>query len=306
MVKSSTNPLSFLSGFVQDRNTGRVIAQVDELKDAGSTSCWLMKWTRLDRKWYSFDLSWHATRMCVLEKPHPHLLAVGPAGIVSVNTPKGDEEEEIDSTEDGPKRRGDIRDLRAIGEHAYVVGMSRQVYRREGPGQWVRKDQGVVQPRGTLDLAGFNAIDGLDELDLYAVGFGGEIWHCHNNNWHKLDSPSNLVLLRVRVVNKELVYVSGQQGTILRGQGHHFKAIKQDVTKDDFWGMEWYRDQLYVACDSGIYVLTDGNDLLKVDMGLANDITFRHLHANDGVMFSFGPKHIVWTEDGLAWHDITP
>ena len=41
-----TTPLSFLSGFVQSREIGRVIAQIDELTEKGSTSSWLMRWTQ--------------------------------------------------------------------------------------------------------------------------------------------------------------------------------------------------------------------------------------------------------------------
>lgn len=299
------NPYSFLSGVVQDADVGRVIAQVDELKDAGSTSSTLLKWTRHDRQWTAFELSWHATRLCMGSVPEPYLLAVGPAGFVLGGNAQGTFEEEIDASDEGPGRRGDIRDLRFIGDHAYVAGMSRQVYRREGPGRWVRQDSGTVQPLGALELAGFNAIDGLSESDVFAVGFGGEIWRRHEQVWRQLDSPTNLVLHRVRVISSNLAYACGQEGVLLRGNGDQWEAIPQDTVIDDLWGMEWYREQLYVACDSGLFVLTDEDDLSRVDMGLG-DVSTRHLHQNDGVLWSFGPKHVIWTEDGINWEDVTP
>ena len=306
MVTSSSNPYSFLSGFAQDRNLGRVIAQVDELKDAGSTSTTILSWTRENGRWFSFRLDWHATRICVVEKPIRQLRATGPAGLVSINTREGAIEEVIDSSDNGPRRRGDIRDLRLIGEHVYVTGMSRQVYRREGQDDWARRDDGVVQAPGKLNVSGFNAIDGLSETDIYAVGFGGEIWRCQENQWHQVDSPTNLILHRVRVINTDIAYASGQEGVLLRGKGDIWEPIFHDSVSDDLWGMEWYRGNLYVACDSGIFVLTKDDDLKQVDIGLTGKETFRHLHQNDGVMWSFGPKHILWTEDGSLWHDITP
>ena len=308
MMQAATNPYSFLSGFVEDKNTGRVIAQIDELKDAGATDSELLKWTRTDRKWYSFDLSWHATRICVLHKPELQVIAVGPDGIVAVGSTAGVTEEEIDNSDDGPKRRGDIRDLRIIGKHAYVAGMSRQVYRREGPNIWTRQDAGVVQPLGTFEVAGINSIDGLSEMDIYAVGFGGEIWRFVRNKWRQIDSPTNLVLHRVRVIanTNNLVFACGQEGTLLRGHGDTWEHVEHDTTSEDLWGMEWFNDELYVACDEGLFVLSDTDTLEKIDMSLGAEWTCRHLHANDGVMWSFGPKHICWTEDAKKWNDVTP
>lgn len=223
-----------------------------------------------------------------------------------MSTAAGDVEEEIDPSDEGPKRRGHIRDLRVIGEYAYVSGMSRQVYRREGPGVWSRQDSGTVLPRGAIELAGFNAIDGLSEDDIYAVGFGGEIWRRYQGNWRRLESPTDVVLHRIRVIAPDLVYISGQGGVLLRGFGDSWEVIPHEATEADLWGMEWYRERLYVACDDGMFVLSPDDDLQQIDLGLGEPWTCRHLHANDGVMWSFGPKHLAWTEDAVTWHDVTP
>ena len=306
MATSSTNPYSFISGFVEDKNTARAIAQIDELKEAGATDSELLKWTGADGKWYSFDLEWHATRVCVLQKPELTVIAVGPAGIVVEGSSAGVQEGNIDDSEDGPMRRGDIRDLRVIGKWVYAAGMSRQVYRRERPNQWSRVDSGVVQHRGALDVAGFNSLDGSSEKDIYAVGFAGEIWRFANNQWKQLDSPTNMVLHRVRVVSKNLVFACGQEGTLLRGQGDTWRHIDHDATTEDLWGLEWFKDRLFVACDDGLFRLNDDDTLEKVDTGLGDEWTFRHLHCNDGVMFSFGPKHICWTNNAKQWNNVTP
>jgi len=297
---------NFLSGFVQSHEFARVIAQDDELLAADVNHSLIMKWNEADQEWSYFDLDWIATRLWVMFEPNIQLFATGPAGIVSVVTAQDDNEEMIDDSPEGPCGHGDIRDLRLIGEHLYVTGMGRQVYRRDGLNKWSRQDMGLVQPLGTLEVSGLNAIDGLNESDIYAVGFGGEIWRYKENKWCQNDSPTNLVLHCVRVIRSDLVYASGQAGILLRGYGNIWESIEHDATDEDLWGMEWFNGKLYVTCDDGLFVLTDSDKLKKADMGLGDSWTCRHLHANDGVMWSFGPKHLAWTEDGKKWIDVTP
>jgi hypothetical protein len=265
---SLQNPLSFLSGFVQDRNIIRVIAQVDQLKEAGSTASRLMKWVRSENHWLSFRLDWQATRLCVLYKPEIQVLAMGPTGLVAAATQAGDAEEQVDTTGDGPRRRGDLRDLRRIGDTAYVAGMSRQVYRRDKPNQWTRQDSGVVNARGTLTVAGFNSIHGVSEHDIVAVGFSGEIWRRQNSSWRQLVSPTNLVLHRVLMVREDLAYACGQEGILLQGTADNWQVLAQNTVREDIWGLEWFNEQLYVACDRGVFVLGDDDDLHQVDFGL--------------------------------------
>lgn len=305
MATASSNPMSFLSCFVQEKSVFRLVSQIDELKDHGSTSSRLMKWVRAEKKWYAHDLDWHATRICAPAKPSPHLIAVGPSGIVYAASPSSSAEEEIDPTDDGPRRRGDIRDLRIIDDEVYAAGMGRQVYRRTGANQWTREDAGVVQQRGVIAVSGFNAIDGLSKNDVYAVGFGGEIWRRLNRQWRQIDSPTNVVLHRVRAVEPNLVYACGQGGVLLRGHGDQWDRIDHDATEEDLWGMEWYRERLYVAGDDGLFRLEPGDRLARVNARNAA-ATYRHLHAADGVLLSSAPKSVLYTEDGSRWNDITP
>ncbi len=93
-------------------------------------------------------------------------------------------------------------------------------------------------------------------------------------------------------------------GVILCGHDNQWETIEQNVTTDDFWGMEWYNDKLYLACDSGLFTLSEGV-IEPAVMGLEN-VTYQHLHANDGFLWSFGPKHVCYSEDGIKWNDVTP
>lgn len=304
MAKGKQSELSFAAGFVQSREVVRVIASIDALREQGEPDSWLMKWVRAEKKWLHFDLEWTATRLWVVEKPEPMVFATGPEGRVVILTLTGSSEEMIDASGQGPGARGHIRDLRGIGEHLYACGMGRQVYRRTGPGKWVRADKGTVLPAGTTTVAGFNAMDGRSEEDIYAVGFGGEIWRCTQGKWRQLDSPTRLMLNHVRVVNEDRVYACGQNGVLLRGSGDDFEIVAHDATRDAWWGMEWFKGKLYVSSEDTVYVLHDDKTLRPLDMGKI--ATCGHLHANDGILCSFGTKNVAWTEDARRWHDVTP
>ncbi|KHL56872.1 hypothetical protein [Xanthomonas cannabis] len=301
-----SNDYTFFSAYMQNRNVGRVIAQIDFLTERGSTRSTLLKWDRSQSRWFAFNLEWQAIQLSAPEDPEVMVLAVGANGLVSVSTVAGPTEESVDTSANGPARRGPIRDLQIIGGTAYVAGMGRQVYRREQAGNWTRQDDGMVLARGQIQLCGFNSIGGMSETLIYAVGFNGEIWKCSNGQWLQQDSPTTLVLHKVKVVREDLVFACGQQGILLRNTGGGWKTIAQDVTTDDLWGMEWFQQELYVACDRGLFKLDNTGRLVEVDMRLSPKPSCRHLHANDGVLWSCGPKHVTWTEDGQTWVDVTP
>lgn len=297
----ASNFFSFVSGFVQDRNTLRVIAQADELSNAGRPNSTLMKWVRHDQKWYDFHINWFVTRMWVLQQPELQVFAAGPNGRVNIGTLQGDYQEEIDPSENGPRLHGDIRDLRFIGDHIYAAGMGRQIYRRESRNQWIHKDIGILQPISTTDVKGFNSIDGLNEDDILAVGFGGEIWHLLKGKWHKIESPTNVILNKVRVIRKDTAFACGQKGTLLRGIGGKWGVLDHRSTEDQIWDMEWFDNTLFLATDESLFRLMPDDTLDQVDMKLGEEVTCGFLHANDGVLLSVGRKHICWTKDGIKW-----
>ena len=304
MANIKEHSLSFRSGVSLGADEGKVIAQLGPHPDPEFPESQIMEWSK-QNGWSSTKINLTAIRMCVLNEPGNQLVVMGKGGYVVVMSDGQITEEMVDESDKGPRFKGNIRDMRLIGNHLYAAGMSRQVYRREGFMHWVHCDQGVVQqPPQLLEIAGFSTIDGLTESDIYAAGFEGEIWHYDGRTWHQIDSPTNLILHRIRVIEPNLVFASGQKGLLLQGSQEVWKPIEHDVTTDNLWGMEWFEEQLHVAGDHAIYRL-DGDQLEVVDTGLGDLFTYRHLHANRGAMWSFGPKHIAKT-DGKTWMDVTP
>jgi hypothetical protein len=295
--------VSFRSGLSLGPNEGKVIAQVGPRPPLESPESQIMEWSE-PGGWKSYKVALTAIRMCMLEASEAELVIMGASGYASVVAGSTSTEEMVDESRNGPMCRGNIRDMHAIGEHLYAAGMSRQVYRRESAMHWVHCDQGTVQPLGSLAVAGFSAIDGITESDIYAVGFNGEIWHYDGKDWRRLDSPTNLILHRVRAIGPDTVFASGQEGVLLQGSQNGWRAVDHGVTTDDLWGMDWFEGSLYVASDRAIYRFANGR-LEAVDTNLGKSFTYRHLHANKGALWSFGPKHIAKT-DGRGWLDVTP
>jgi hypothetical protein len=260
----------------------------------------VLSWS-LDRGVTGVKVDYPITRLALGPGPDIEVFAAGRLGLIG----RIRNDRVVDETIDGPDDHGFIRDLRAIGHHLYAAGMGRQVYRRLGDGRWVRFDEGVLNnPSHFLDVTGLNGIDGLADDEIYAAGFNGEIWHCFKGRWERIDSPTNLILECVRVVTSDQVYVCGQAGTLFRGHGPAWDSIEHAETEDDFWGMEWFRDKLYLTTREDLFQLVDDLRLEPIDLNVEGPRTFGRLHAALGALWSFGPEHIFWTEDGNRWNEV--
>jgi hypothetical protein len=182
--------------------------------------------------------------------------------------------------------------------------MARRVYRREGVGLWTAIDAGVFVPRAQRDRGvGFNAIDGLTEDAIYAVGYGGEIWRYDGQAWRQQDSPTNVTLTCVRCVDIKTAYAAGLAGVVLHAIDGNWESIEHEATDDDFWGMTVFQGRVYLAAYAGLFVI-DGDDVVSIDMNLPRKLSTAYLDANDGVMWSVGQKDLAYTEDGTIWTEV--
>lgn len=306
LMKGKTRlPISYVAGSIYFSDCVAVLARMDEIEERGGGFTKILTLRRLQRRAGSYAVEWDAIRVCATGEPHA-IYAVDVTGRFVAIVDRKLSEESIWPGPEGPEVLGDIRDLRLIGGCLYAAGMNRQVYRREGPGQWSRRDAGmVICPPSTEDVTGFNSIDGLAERDLYAAGFGGEIWRYDGMRWQPIGSPTNLVLNRVRAVKPELVYICGKKGTILRGHADRWEVVDQADTEDELWDVEVFNEQIYFASTNNLYRLAGDDSLEPVKVGLTGNITYGSLHARDGVLLSVGRTAVIWTPDGKTWHDIT-
>jgi len=234
------------------------------------------------------DLTWACVGMCVAKSPEEMLVDVGPEGTVFAYVGGKQSKEQI-------AKAKDLRACTSIGGLPHACGMNRQVFVRVGANQW----RPMNAPESSSDVAGFEAIDGFDTNEIYAVGWEGEIWRCVGGNWTNCQSPVNVILSGVCCAPDKNVYACGQQGTLLRGRNEAWEILTTPDLDDDLWDVHWFDGKLYAASMSYLYTL-DGDRLVPVNFGIEPPASFYRLTDADGVLWSVGQEAIL-SFDGAKW-----
>jgi hypothetical protein len=182
--------------------------------------------------------------------------------------------------------------------------MGRQVYRRDGPNQWTSLGAPVTPRPEDLEVSGFTALDGVEPYDLWFCGYRGEIWRLQGQQqWQRYDSPTNVTLHAIRMVAPALGFVAGKRGAALRWDGALWRTLPSVEGVDDVWSLEWFHDRLYAASSRQLFLL-DGDRFVPI--AVPGFHSFGHLHAADGVLWSFGTRQLGWTADGANWTEESP
>lgn len=252
------------------------------------------------REWFSRTFPWAAVELTTVTVPESTIIVLGRDGKAFSVSASGDLEERVEDSGVGPTRRGPMRQMRTIGDRVIAVGMGRQVYRRISSNRWVRVEEGLPSTRQPGQVIGFNAIDGFEIDDMYAVGWGGEIWHYDGHQWFHVDSPTNLALFDVTCADQGVMYAGGQAGVLLRGHDNQWNVLEYKGPRLEFRSLAWFRGSLYAADGTSLHVLTD-DTFNRVDFGLSEPAPSTHLHANDGLLLSTAGKEAFTTTDGVAW-----
>jgi len=293
-----TGTFSFATGAVRFSDLAYIAMYNDELDAAKVAHTHFMEWDA--GTWRGGgDVRWATAGMCVARKPLQQMCAVGFYGGVRLIGSGDTHEEQIGGDAEVIKARGPLRGVRTIGERVYVVGMNRQVWRRDDVDHWVAIDQGAKPAAGNKEVVGFEAVDGFSEADIYAAGWDGEIWHFDGATWQQKPSPTNIVLTRLLCAGNGVVYASGRKGLLLQGRDDAWEVIDHESMIDDIWDLAWYQDTLYISSLYGLFTLQNGK-LHAVDCGEVHPDTFYHLSVADGVLWSIGAKNIV-AFDGTTW-----
>ncbi|WP_235507994.1 hypothetical protein [Variovorax sp. Root434] len=239
----------------------------------------------------AFNSTWNATAIAVAKLPSEKVVLIGEDGDVSTYVSGRREDELIDP------RPVMIRNAREIGGHVHACGSKRQVFRRVGDRQWVDMS---APPAAQTEVFGFEALDGYAENEIYAAGWGGEIWRYDGSAWTQCGSPTNVILTAVCCAGDGTVYVGGQGGVLVSGRGDVWASVAwEDEVTADLWDLCWFRDRLYVATMSQLYTL-DADRLVPVDYGGMGRVTCYSLSVAQGVLWSVG-KADVASFDGTTW-----
>lgn len=249
-------------------------------------------------------LNWIATHIAPDPFSQGTLLAIGQFGRICSIRDGGYQEGFLDEfVVDGPDTHGELRNIRNIGDSIFAVGMGRQVYERPSSGNWRHVDQGVIVASDSIDVLGFNDIDGVSNSSLYAVGFNGDIWRCTNNHWKQIDSPTNVALYSVAVLDDQTIVAAGQKGTVILGTDTKWIVIDNNVTKEDIWSVVNFKGTIYLASETSIFRLLEDNSIEKVEF-ISRKITSKVLKTYGGSLWSFGDSDIFKTVDGQNWDTV--
>jgi hypothetical protein len=204
----------------------------------------------------------------------------------------------------GPQEFGFLTDLKIIGNHLYAVGMWRQVYIRLAVNNWARLGNDILDERGSVDnVTGLRSIDGFSEDDIVAVGLEGEIWNWRDGIWLQVTSPTNVILEQVKAVRPNKFYAVGQGGVILEGGGDSWHTVEQDETQDDFWGLEWFNDALYLATATQLFRMARTGELRHIALPGEGSRTLCRLRTGHGALWAFAAEKAFWTIDGAVWQE---
>jgi len=306
MPETSATKHTFTSVCVYGANCNYVSSLVDEIVEDDQNHALIF--INNSGTWFHRALPFAVGDLCSKRSSPEMVLSMGIDGEVNIFTNPGEAgaaTEQIDQSANGPSDLIPLRSIREIGNSVYACGMARHVYRRDSAGNWSTIDEGLFVPRDQRDESvGLNSIDGFDDSTIYTVGYQGEIWFFDGTRWQQQDSPTNVVLTKVRCCSNNVVYAAGLAGVLLRKTGDSgWEQVSQQSVEDDIWGMTYFKGQLYISTYENVFLLED-DDLVEVDMQLPEPISTAYLDSDSEIMWSVGGKDIAETDDGVVWRTI--
>lgn len=247
---------------------------------------------------------WHQTtgiHGCACFKPAERWVFIADPGEVYV-VGQGDDDDERSITN---KKPAFFTSLRCIArEHAYAVGVGREVYRRTAPNKWQRlTTEDLTKPlNGNLENAGFDDIDGFAEDDLYACGPQGNLWHFDGKRWTSEECPSDANFEKIVCASNGQVYLTTDRHELWVGRDRKWRPIKVDLGYQFFQEIVSYRDLVIVSTDEALYDVSTGQ-ARSLPMGQPQMSNFAHLASGDGVLVVAGVDE-AFLYDGSRWKKI--
>ena len=291
---------TFLSGAAGGAGYFFFAAELDEVaQDDAPNSTFFMfdEDEEEDEGFGKFDeiVGWPAISLATTKPPgEPRLVvAVSPHGECwELHPATGDEQCGVIAG------RFHLRRLAVVDHQIFACGMNRVVLKRDGFARWAAIGPGpdAADPA----VVGFEDIGGFSEAEMYAVGWGGEIWWRDGGQWRRADSPTNANLCALACAPDGSVYVAGHDGVMLRGRHDQWQLI-ETTRRDDLRDVAVFDGQVFVVTDFAIFRLTEAGLAPEADFVDTHDLPATCLHlleASDGLV-SLGQKDVFIRSDGL-------
>jgi len=241
-------------------------------------------------------VGWPAISMAYAKlEPSPVIVAISPYGdfweLESVSA-----DERVGKIS---KFTGNLRRLATVGGTFFACGMDRVVLRRTSAGRWTAFGPGPL--KDDPEVIGFEDIAGYSESELYAIGWGGEIWWYDGKKWRRADSPTSTILSSMTCTPDGSVYLVGHDGVMLKGRRDQWKLVETGRS-ENLKDVAHLDGQIYVCTDFALFVLKDSGLTAETEFANMKDrpATCLHLLESAGELVSLGTKD-VFVKRGAAW-----
>jgi hypothetical protein len=202
---------------------------------------------------------------------------------------------------DGPSTLVPLTVSRRIGGSIVAAGLQRRVYAGGSRG-WSRVDEGVRIPRDDLAFGGFLSIDGTSPEQLWATGYGGEVWHRDQSSWKRIDSPTHSKLIALRQRGDGSVVVAGEKGGVYISAQAGWGKV-DGLESYAAVAIEEFAGQTYVAVRGGaLYVLQQGGLQRVKECG---SFPVYAMRASATAMLAVGPFGLLMLDAG-GWREVSP
>lgn len=237
------------------------------------------------------NLSWTSAALCHPGWTNIEFVAVGKHGKIACLSSDGSCQE-IDLKERFPTEVDYlIRAAKVIAGAIYIVGTAHKMFRLTSS----LDVENLSVPESQRALCGystgFEAVDGFDENEIYAVGWEGEIWFFNGNSWVQMDSPTNLINTSVLCATDSQVYIVGQMGNILIGRREQWHIVATEVDAD-LWDIAYFDGHIYCCSMKQLFML-NGELLDPISLAPVFPTTFAKLHSVGHAMLSVGMDDVV-------------
>lgn len=302
-LKEMDEDFGFIDGFLYNRNKIVVVASSAKLEEKDVQHAFVCYWK--DGAWDYWDEGFSVIKVCAYTGTEGLVLVeMGQYGEVTVADATGFRSETLDITQEAPSRLRPLNDIKCIGDFVYLTGMRRQVYRRRlSESRWERCDAGVLVPRKSKEVAGFTSIDGFGDSEVYAVGYGGQLWQFDGSAWYQIASPTNIRLESIRCIRGDAAIAVGDQGIILKGRKDQWDIVRQDLSQDTFTDVEVSNGTVYISTEVGLLYRLDGPELVGVRIPFDRNVTTGGLHSDGENLLSVGERDLLLF-DGSEWSEI--
>jgi hypothetical protein len=292
---------SFFDGAIIDPTTIRLIGVEDARAETVPHGLIM---TRRGDQWRVVEVGERLISCTTTPVPDYAFIAVADSGREVDISSAALRQEVVARGEHSPASNGPLTAVRACADgQVFCVGTGRQAYRKTGNPSWVRVDQTCKPSDPELrSSTAFLAVDGFSAEEVYAVGWGGEIWRFDGADWLEIDSPTNAALHGVQCAPDGVVYACGQSGTLLKGRGSEWRVLEQSDSREDLRSVCMFEGALYVCSANLVYRWQD-NELVMVKIDSPVSTTAGRLTAAGRQMLSIGLKDVT-IFDGRDWHRI--